>query len=73
MTTRRMAAMRLEVEGVNEEVPPQGGQAPQVVHVSQGEKVPIVFEGNEIIVVPLNMTNREMKEALFDLDRGLLI
>ena len=48
---------------VIEGVPPrgqqviQGGQAPQGVQFGQGQKVPIVGEGDEVVVVPPNMTN----------------
>ena len=37
----------------------QGGQAPQGIQFPQGQKVPIVGEGDEVPVVPLNMTNEE--------------
>ena len=62
-----MAAWRLVKEGVNEEVPPQGGQIPQGVQVPpQVDKVPIMGEGNDVLVVPPYMTNGEIREALLD-------
>ena len=54
-----MALRRLEEEGVNEEVLPQGDQ------------VPIVGEGNEVLVVSPDMTNGEIREALLSLARSM--
>ncbi|TMW89901.1 hypothetical protein EJD97_016480 [Solanum chilense] len=71
MTTRRMAARSVEEEGVNEEVPPQGGQALQGVQVRQGEQVPIVGRGNEVSVVLLDMTNEEIRETLIALAQAI--
>ena len=67
MTTRRMAARRLEEEGVQEEAPqggldPQGVQVPQDAQVPpQGDKVHVGGEGNKVPVVPLKITSREIR------------
>ena len=72
MNTRKMTARRVKEEGVNEEVPPQGGQVPQGVQVpSRVDKVTIVDEGNEVSVVYPNMNNREIREALLSLARDM--
>ncbi|TMW81050.1 hypothetical protein EJD97_012431 [Solanum chilense] len=72
MNTRRMASKRFEEGRVNEEVPPQvekviqGSQIP-----AQGVQVTIGGEGNEVRLVPPEMTNGEIREALLDLARSM--
>ena len=63
MTTRRMDARRVDEEGVNEEVPPHGGQFAQGVQVLQ--------VGNQVLVVSPDMTNGEIREALLALARAM--
>ncbi|TMX02941.1 hypothetical protein EJD97_019202 [Solanum chilense] len=77
MNTRRITTRRFEEGGVQEEAP-QGGLAPQGVQVPQdaqvpprGDQVPIEGEGDEVPVVPSNMTNGEIREALPALDRAM--
>ncbi|TMX03369.1 hypothetical protein EJD97_016770 [Solanum chilense] len=53
-----MATRRLKEEGVNDEV------SPQVEKVPQGEKVPILGKGNEVPVVPPDMTRGDIRETL---------
>ena len=75
-----MAARRLEEKRVNEEVPPQvekveqvpqGGQGVQGAKDAQvppqGDRIPNVEGGIE---VP-EMSNREIREALIDIDRSV--
>ena len=57
MITNRMTVKRFEDEGVNEEVPPQNDQ------------VPIGGEGNDVPVVPLDITNGEIIKVLLALAR----
>ena len=52
MTTRRMAARRIEKGRVNEKLHPQVEQVLQAAQVPKGAKVPIGGEGNEFLVVP---------------------
>ena len=49
---------------VNEEIPPQ---VEQVLQGTQGVQDPIGGEGNDISVVPPNMTNGEIRETLIAL------
>ena len=77
MATRRMAVRRLEEEGEHEEIP-QGRLDPQGVKVTQdaqvppqGDQVPLGGEGNEDTVVPPDMTNRQIREALLSLVRTM--
>ncbi|TMX04190.1 hypothetical protein EJD97_010881, partial [Solanum chilense] len=51
-----------------------GGYMPQVDNVHQGDKnnqVPIMEEGNEVLVVLLKMANGEIREALLTLARAM--
>ena len=72
MSTRMTSARRFDEEVVNEGVPPKGRQDPQNVKVTQGEQVPIANKGNEIPVVPPDMTNYEIKSALFTVTRAMM-
>ena len=65
MNTRRAPARRLEE---NKEIPPQ---VEQVEKVPQGDQVPIVGGGNDVSVVPLEMTNGEIREVLLAIARAL--
>ena len=58
---------------------PQGGLAPQGVQIPQdaqvphqGDQVPIGGEGNEVLVVPVDMNNGEIREALLALARAMI-
>ncbi|TMW95587.1 hypothetical protein EJD97_008631 [Solanum chilense] len=64
MNTRRMTARRLEEGKVNEEIPPQ---VEQVLQGARNTQVPIVEGGNDVPVVPLEMTNGEIRETLLAL------
>ena len=66
MTTRRMTTRRVE-----EKVPPRVEHTPQGVQVPQVEQVPITNEGNEVSVVPSDITNGEIREALLTLDQTM--
>ena len=46
---------------MNEDIPPQVDQ------VYQGDQVPIMGGGNDVLVVPSEMTNGEIREALITL------
>ena len=63
-----MSARRLEEGRVDEEVPPQVEQVPQG---AQGDQIPIVGRGNDVSVVPPEMTNGDTREALITLARTL--
>ena len=70
MNTTRMASRRLEEGGAQKEAP-QGLIAPQEVQVLQdsqeplqGDKFPIGGEGDEVPVVPSDITDGEIREAL---------
>ena len=56
-----MVAKRLEEGRDNEYIPSQ------VEKVPQGSQVPIAGGGNDVPVVPLEMTNGEIREALLNL------
>ncbi|TMX05037.1 hypothetical protein EJD97_003172 [Solanum chilense] len=66
MTTIRMTTRRVE-----DKVPPRVEQGPQGVQVPQVEQVPITNEGNEVSVVPSDITNGEIREALLTLSRAM--
>uniref|UniRef100_M1DN36 Uncharacterized protein n=1 Tax=Solanum tuberosum TaxID=4113 RepID=M1DN36_SOLTU len=57
MNTRRTPRKRVEEEVVNEGVPNQGNQSLQV------DQVPLGNQENEVSVVPVDMTNEEIREA----------
>ncbi|XP_049391309.1 uncharacterized protein LOC125855610 [Solanum stenotomum] len=56
---------RVEEKNVNEGVPPQGEQG------LQGGQVPIGNQGNNVLVVPPDMTNEEIRVALLALARAM--
>ena len=62
MNTRRTLPRIVEDNDVNEEIPPQ---VEQVLQGAQGDQVPVVGGGNGVPVVPPDMTNGEVTEALF--------
>ena len=73
-----MVTRRLEKEGVHERVP-QGGHVPQEVQISQGlqippqvDQVPIEGGGNEVLVVPPDMNNGEIRDVLLALDQAMI-
>ena len=49
----------------------QDGQALQGVQVPQGEQVPIGGQGDEVLVVPLDMTNGDIRETLLAQARAM--
>ena len=57
---------------MNEGVPPQGEQVPQGVQVAQDKQVPIANQRDEISVVPLDMTNEEVRRSLLTLARAMM-
>ena len=78
MLTRKITAKRLDEGMMDEEVPlqveqvekvPQGAKDAEVP--SLGVQVPIEHQGNEFSVVPLAMTNGEIRLALHTLARAL--
>ena len=71
MNTRRMHAKRVDEEMVNEGIPSRVEQVSQGVQVPQVEQVPITNEGNEVSVVPSDITNGEIREALLTLDQTM--
>ncbi|TMX05337.1 hypothetical protein EJD97_024185, partial [Solanum chilense] len=74
MNTKRMASTKLDEGRVNEEVPPQVKQVlqgTQRAQGAQGVQLPIRGQGNEVIVVPPEMTNREIRDALLTFVRAM--
>ena len=77
MTTRRMAAKRLEEGRVNVEIHPQVEQVLQGVEGDQGARrarnaqVPIVEGGNDVLVVPSKLTDREIREVVLVLTQAM--
>ena len=62
-----MAARRLEKGREDEEVLPKVEQVPQGsqgAQGSQGVQVPIGGKGNGVLVIPLEMTNGQIRQAL---------
>ena len=53
---------------MNEEI---ASQVEKVEQVPQGDKVPTVKGGNDVPVVPLELTNREIREAMLALARAV--
>ncbi|TMW86493.1 hypothetical protein EJD97_021303 [Solanum chilense] len=81
MNTTRMDARRLEEGRVNKNIPPQvekvekvlkGAQRCQGAQSSRNAQVPIVEEGDDVLVVPPEMTNREIRESLITLARPMI-
>ena len=74
MNTRRTPDRRVEENDMNEEIPPPVEQVPQGDKGAQGSRdaeVPIVGDGNDVPVVPPEMTSGEIREAFLILDRAL--
>ena len=68
---RRTTARRVEKNDVNEDIPPQVKKIEQVAQGGQEDQVPIEGQGNEVLVVLLEMTNGEIREALLTLAQAL--
>ena len=64
MNTRSMPTRRVNKEVMNDGVPPQRGQAPQSVQVHQGEQLIIANQGNEVPLVPPDMSSEEVRGSL---------
>ncbi|TMX05787.1 hypothetical protein EJD97_024853 [Solanum chilense] len=71
MNTRRSPARRVEENEVQEEIPPQVEEVEIIPQSAQSDQVPIVEGGNDVPVVPLELTNREIREALLALARAV--
>ena len=72
MNTIRTPSRSVEYYDVNEEIPSQVNQVEQVPQGSQGaqgDQVPIVCGGNYVPMVPLELTNQDINEALLTLAR----
>ena len=61
MNTRRTPARRIEENVVHEEIPPQ------VPKGAQGDQVPIMEGGSDVLVVPSELNNREIIEAFLSI------
>ena len=67
----------VEEKHVNEGLPPRSRQVTQGVHVpygvqgAQGDQVPIVEGGNDVQVVPPELSNSDIREALLALARDI--
>ena len=63
----------MEEEGVKEKGPPQDGKVPKGVQVPpRVDQVPIVGEGNDVLMVPIDMTNGDIRESLLSLARSII-
>ena len=71
MHARRTPARRVVENDVNEEIPPQVEKVLQGAQDVEDDQVPIVGGGNEVPVVPPEMTNGEIRGALLILSRAL--
>ena len=56
---------------MHEEIPPHVEQVPQSYKVSQDNQVPIVEGVNDVPVVPLELSNSDITEALLALARAV--
>ena len=65
MNRRKTQSRRVEENNVNDK------RVDQVLQGTHGNQVPIVGGGNDVAVVPLEMTNGEIREALITLARAL--
>ena len=68
INTRRTPTTRVDENDVNEDIPPQ---VEKVEQVPQGDQVPIGGQGKEVSMVPPEMTNGEIREALLAIARVL--
>ncbi|TMW83450.1 hypothetical protein EJD97_001646 [Solanum chilense] len=71
-----MVARRVDERRVNEEIPPQVKQVEQVLkdgHVQQCAQFPIVGGGNDVPVVPTDMSSGEIRDALLALAQDMTI
>ncbi|TMX03197.1 hypothetical protein EJD97_017732 [Solanum chilense] len=81
MNTRRITARRLEEERMNEEIHPQVEQVKKVSQDGkgfqgfkvrpQGDHIPNVEGGNEVLMILPKFTNQEIREALMTLDQAV--
>ncbi|XP_015087016.1 uncharacterized protein LOC107030146 [Solanum pennellii] len=72
MNTRRTPDRRVEKNDVHEEIPPQVEQVPQGDQVPpQGDQVPIVEGGNDVPIVPPELSIRDIREALFSVAQAV--
>ncbi|TMW86814.1 hypothetical protein EJD97_020854 [Solanum chilense] len=65
---RRTPAKRVEENDVHEGVPPQ---VKKVEKFLQGDQVPIGGQGNDVPVVPPELSNSDIREALYALARAV--
>ncbi len=74
MNTRRTLTRRVDENDVNEDIPRQVEQVPRVALGDQGAQgYQSLFggQGNEVSVVPLEMTNGDIREALLFIAQAL--
>ncbi|TMX04002.1 hypothetical protein EJD97_012228 [Solanum chilense] len=74
MNTRKTPARRVEENDVQEEIPLQVEEIEKVVQVpqgTQGDKVPIVGGGNDVLVVTLELSNSDTREGLLALAQAM--
>ena len=61
---RNTPARRVEENDVHEEIPPKVEKVPQG---AQGDQFPIGGQGNDDLVVSVELSNRDIREALLAL------
>ncbi|TMW97737.1 hypothetical protein EJD97_005056 [Solanum chilense] len=71
MNTRRTSARRYKNHKVQEEISTQVEEVEKVPQGSQGDQVPNIEGDNEVPEVHLELTNREIREALVSLAQAL--
>ena len=60
MNTRRTLARRVKENDVEEEIPPQVDVVENVSQGSQGNQLPIVGLGNDVPVIPPELSNSDI-------------
>lgn len=75
MNTRKIPSRRVEKNDKHKEISPRVEQVPQGVQVAQvppqGDQVPNVEGGNDFPVVPPELSNSDIREALLALARDI--
>ena len=71
MNTRRTSAKIVEENDVHEEIPPQVEEVERIPQGAQSDQVPIMSQGNNVPVVPLELSSCDIREALLALTRAM--
>ena len=71
MNSRRTPTRRIEENDVHEEIPPQVDEIEKVPQGFEGDQVPIIGGGNDVLVVPAELSNSDIRKSLLDLYRAV--